>query len=94
MARPAREGETFRVMAQNFSNQAAQPHVFVYCGGQRAGAFDAPALPTDFVSATPGAFGVMWRAADIVTHVDATGNVSCDAAAVSSDSITIDNPKF
>jgi hypothetical protein len=89
-----REGETFRVMAQNFSNQAAQPHVFVYCGGQRAGAFDAPAVPANFVSVPPGPFGVMWRAADVVTHVDATGKVSCDTMPVSNDAVTIDNPKF
>jgi hypothetical protein len=89
-----RDGETFRVMAQNFSNQVAQPHVFVYCGGQRAGAFDAPAVPANFVSIPPGAFGVMWRAADVVTHVDAAGKVSCDATPVSKDALTVDNPKF
>jgi len=89
-----REGETFRVMAQNFSNTPAQPHVFVYCGGQRAGAFDAPALPADFVGIPEGGFGLMWRAADIVTHVDAAGTVSCDAAPVSSNALTVDNPQF
>jgi hypothetical protein len=90
-----REGETFRVMAQNFSNQFARPHVFVYCGGQRAGAFDAPAVPANFVSdILPTVFGVMWRAADIVTHVDAAGKVSCDALPVKEDATTIENPKF
>jgi hypothetical protein len=89
-----REGETFRVMAQNFSNQVARPHVFVYCGGQRAGAFDAPAVPVDFVSNFPGVFGVMWRAADIVTHVDAAGKIWCDAWPVSTDALTVDNPQF
>ena len=88
-----REGETFRVMAQNFSNLPARPHVFVYCGGERAGAFDAPLRPRDFVNAPYGAFGVMWRATDVTTHVDAAGIVSCSAVPVAN-GVTLDDSRF
>jgi hypothetical protein len=87
------EGETFRVMAQNFDNEPARPHIFVYCGGERAGAFDAPLQPPDFVNNPKGAFGVMWRAADVTAHVDAAGNVSCSAVPVAN-GVTLDNSSF
>lgn len=87
-------GQTFRVMVQNFSNQPARPHVFVYCGGQRAAAIDAPKAPTNFVSGNPGFFGVMWRAADITTSVDAAGKVSCSTLPVASNAITNDELTF
>jgi len=89
-----RAGQSFRVMVQNFTNLPARPHVFVYCGGQRAAAFDAPSSPANFVASAPGGFGVMWRPADITTNVDASGKVSCDAVAVASSALTIDDPSF
>lgn len=89
-----RDGQTFRVMVQNFSNRAARPHVFVYCGGQKAAAFDAPAAPANFVSPSPGTFGVMWRATDITTTVDAAGNVSCNALPVLSNAVSNDDLSF
>lgn len=76
------DGRVFRVMAQNFTNLPAQPHVFVYCNGERAGSFDAPTFPPNFVAQNPGPFGVMWRAADVTTFVDAAGKVTCRAEAV------------
>lgn len=85
--------QTFRVMVQNFDNHPARPHVFVYCGGQRSAGIDAPMFPSDFMAANPGAFRVMWRAADITTQVDASGKVSCEAAAVPN-ALTIDDPSF
>jgi hypothetical protein len=88
------DGETFRVMAQNFDNDRAQPHVFVYCGGERAGAFEPPDMPPNFVAAQPGGFGVMWRATDVTTHIDANGRFSCSAVPVSNAALTIDEPKF
>lgn len=88
-----RNGETFRAMVQNFNNRAARPHLFVYCDGQRAGAFDGPSTPPDFVANDYGTFGVMWRATDITTVVDATGKVSCNAVAVT-EAPTIDDPRF
>jgi hypothetical protein len=89
-----RNGEQFRVMAQNFSNSPARPHVFVYCGGERAGAFEAPMDLPDFVSSQPGAYGVMWRAADVTTSVDGFGNVSCSAAPVGAGALTVDDSQF
>jgi len=88
------DGQVFRVMVQNFSNGPARPHVFVYCGGERAGAFEAPASPQDFMQPTPpSGFGVMWRAADVTTHVSA-GQVSCTAAPVQDNTVSIDDPSF
>lgn len=88
------DGQVFRVMAQNFSNTPAKPRVFVYCGGEGRGAFEAPAEPPDFVSPLPGVYGVMWRAADITTQVDAFGNVSCQAAPVGAGAVTVDDPRY
>jgi len=87
-------GQTFRVMVQNFNNKAAHPHVFVYCGGQKAAAFDAPAAPANFVSQRPGNFGVMWRATDVTTSVDGAGKVSCSALPVSSNAVSNDDTSF
>jgi hypothetical protein len=88
-----RHGQTFRAMVQNFNNFRALPHVFVYCNGQRVGAFDGPSSPPGFVANFKGIFGVMWRATDITTVVDATGNVSCNAVAVTN-GVTIDDSSF
>jgi hypothetical protein len=87
-------GQTFRVMVQNFSNGVAHPHVFVYCGGQKAGAFDAPSSPANFVSPNPGSFGTMWRPADITTIVDAAGNVFCNTRPVTPNAVTNDDLSF
>jgi len=70
---PVVGSQTFRVMVQNFSNSPAEPHVFVYCGGKKAGEAAPPALPVDFRAFTPGVFGVMWRALDITSHVSSAG---------------------
>jgi hypothetical protein len=88
------DGQSFRIMAQNFDNQPARPRVFVYCGGQRAGAFDPPSTPANFVANNRGVYGVMWRAADVTTHVDASGNVSCNPAPVAERALTIDDSNF
>jgi len=87
-------GQQFRIMVQNFSNLPARPHVFVYCGGQRAGAFDPPPRPSNFLAPNPGGFGVMWRAADITTLVDAAGKVSCNTAPVPNPALTVDDTRF
>ncbi|HSC87362.1 MAG TPA: hypothetical protein VLC09_08845 [Polyangiaceae bacterium] len=88
------DGQTFRVMAQNFDNGPAQPHVFVYCGGERAGAFQAPAQPPNFMEPLPQTgFGVMWRATDVTTHVDSNGDVTCTAVPVVN-GVTIDDTRY
>jgi hypothetical protein len=87
-------GQTFRVMVQNFSNTPSRPRVIVYCGGQKAAAFEAPASPPNFATPEPRRFGVMWRAADVTTTVDAAGRVSCSALPVASNAVTIDDVSF
>lgn len=87
-------GQSFRVMVQNFSNQPAKPRVFVYCGGQRAGAFDAPASPAGFVANSREGYGLMWRAADVITSVDAAGRVSCNTTPVLDSAVTVDDARF
>ena len=70
-----RNGERFRVMVENFTGTAAHPIVNVYCGGHlRATLGAAPTPLPDFTG--PRGFtsiGAMWRAADIVATVDASG---------------------
>jgi hypothetical protein len=73
------DGDTFRVMMQNFDNGPARPKIFVYCAGQRVAELDAPAQPASFVTPDPEVFGVMWRAADIVTHTS-LGQLSCSVS--------------
>lgn len=90
-----REGQRFRVMAHNFTNTRAQPHVFVYCSGEKAFAGDPPLEPANFVTANPGVFGVMWRAADITTSLDARGRVRCTVEPLRGPAaLTIDDPSF
>jgi len=87
-------------MVQNFSNTPAAPHLFVYCGGEKAGAVLPPKLPPSFVAATPRVFGTMWRAADITTHVASPGAVpSCSvtlpvAPGGQTPYVTIDDASF
>jgi len=91
-----RAGQAFRVMVQNFDNHPARPRVFVYCDGQRAGAFDPPTLPANFVTEERdrGVYGVMWRVADVATIVDAAGKLSCITTPVLERTVTIDDSRF
>ena len=89
-----KDGQTFRVMVQNFDNLPAKPHVFVYCAGQRAAALDPPPAIGSFVASRRGVFGAMWRAADITTSIDATGRLSCNASPVGDRVLTVDDPAF
>jgi hypothetical protein len=89
-----RSGESFRVMVQNYDNRPAKPHLFAYCGGRKVADFQPEPLLPRFVAPTPGTFGVMWRAADIVTLVDAAGNVTCIAQPLTTHSVTINDPSF
>jgi hypothetical protein len=76
-----RDGERFRIMVQNFTGRAARPVVNVYCGGRRAASYGvAPDTISGFTGRS-GSLGVgaMWRVADVVVHVDAAGDTSCDA---------------
>ncbi len=64
------DGDTFRIMVQNFDNGAGTPQVYVHCGAQQT-SFSLEG--TEFTTANPGSFGPMWRVADVTAHVDARG---------------------
>lgn len=93
------DGQKFRVMVQNFSNAPAEPHLFVYCGGKKAGEASPPRSPPAFVADNPGVFGTMWRAVDITTRVSNPGTTSCGvtfpaAPGGQAPYVTIDDPAF
>jgi len=95
-----REGETFRVMVQNFDDSPAKPNLFVYCGRERVAALQPPPAPPNFVCPRglpdcAAHFGVMWRAADITTHVSPSGEISCSPAPVPQNRvITFNDPTY
>ncbi|MDO9022076.1 MAG: MopE-related protein [Deltaproteobacteria bacterium] len=76
-----RDGETFRIMAQNFTGTRARPVVNVYCGGRLRGTLGAaPDSLPDFTGASGHtSIGAMWRVADVAVRVDASGaTTGCD----------------
>ncbi|MCA9606844.1 MAG: hypothetical protein KC619_14660, partial [Myxococcales bacterium] len=84
------EGDSFRVLVNYFSGGflspvATRPLVNIYCGGEIVATFGAaPDTVPGFASEEVGSSGLMWRVADIVTHVDtATGlTTGCDVTAL------------
>lgn len=76
------DGETFRIMVQNFTGGLTRPVVNVYCGGRRVATFGAaPDELTSFRGPDGnGSIGAMWRVADVTVRVDpATGEtIGCD----------------
>ena len=96
------EGERFRVMVQNFTGTVARPVVNVYCGGRRVATYGtAPDTVAGFqgVSGFSGV-GAMWRVVDVVTHLDGSGQTTCDVEAVhppgspSGYDVTFNDPRF
>ncbi len=96
------DGETFRIMVQNFTGTVAHPLVNVYCSGSRVATYGAAPDQVPRFEGTEGFMGVgaMWRVADVTTHADAAGNVSCDVAqvhppgAMSGYDVTYDDPRY
>jgi len=79
------EGESFRVLVNYFSGDVAtNPLVNIYCGGEIVSTFGAaPDTVPSFTSSEIGSSGLMWRVADVVTRVDATGaTTGCDVTAL------------
>ena len=77
------DGESFRVMVQNFTGTMAHPVVNIYCDGARVATYGAaPDELTSFsgVSGYSG-IGAMWRVVDVTTHV-AAGVTTCDVSPV------------
>lgn len=95
-----RDGETFRIMVQNFTGLSANPIVNVYCGGQRVATYGAqPSVVTGFTGTSRGAnVGAMWRVADVTTRVSANGNVTCDSVPLQDPNggyrLTFDDPSY
>jgi len=98
-----REGETFRIMVQNWSGVHARPLVNVYCGGRRVAMFGAAPDEVPRFRGRRGdeGLGAMWRVADVTTHVDATtGSTTCDATllhppgATAGYDVTYDDPRY
>lgn len=97
-----RDGDTFRVMAHNFTGTLTHPVVNIYCAGRLYGTYGAaPDLVRGF--AAPGGFGrgAMWRAVDVTTRVNAAGVITdCELGEVhppgasSGYDVTIDNVRF
>jgi hypothetical protein len=79
-----REGDRFRVMVQNFTGSLARPVVNVYCGGSRVATYGTAPDTVPGFSGTSGYLGIgaMWRVADVVTHLDAAGETTCDVTPV------------
>jgi hypothetical protein len=75
-----RDGESFRIMVQNFSGTLARPLVNVYCAGRRVATLGAaPDEVPAFEAARMGNadVGAMWRVADVRTTVDGAGRTRC-----------------
>jgi hypothetical protein len=74
-----RDGDTFRVMVQNYSGELAHPVVNVYCAGHRLVTYgSAPDSVRNF-SGKDGPPGAMWRVVDITTRVSPDGSLRCVA---------------
>ncbi len=79
-----RDGETFRVMVQNWTGIIARPVVNVYCAGRRIATYGAePDVVPDFEGrAGSESVGAMWRVVDVTTRVAADGTLTCDTEAL------------
>ena len=73
-----RNAERFRVMVENFTGTAARPIVNVYCGGHLRATLGAAPTPLPDFTGPRGStsVGAMWRAADVVTDVNAAGETT------------------
>lgn len=96
-----RDGETFRVMLQNFSGGLAHPLVNVYCAGRRVATFGAPPDTVQRFEGSVGfgGIGAMWRVTDITVHVN-DDETTCDAVLLhppgqsSGYFLTYDDPRY
>lgn len=99
-----RDGDTFRIMVQNFTGTPARPVVNVYCGGMRVATYgQAPDTVRRFMGRSGHeSVGAMWRVADVTVRVDpATGEtIGCDVRSLhppgstSGYDITYDDPRY
>ncbi|MFO0713902.1 MAG: hypothetical protein U0353_28865 [Sandaracinus sp.] len=96
------DGETFRVMIENWTGLVAHPVVNVYCDGRRIATYGAEpdTVPRFEGRVGSDSVGAMWRVVDVTTHRDATGALSCEALALhppgttSGYDVTRDDPRY
>ncbi len=96
------DGQTFRVMVQNFTGTIARPVVNIYCDGTRVATYGVAPDEVPAFSGVSGysGIGAMWRVVDVTTHVDASGNTTCDVTPVhppgmpTGYDVTNDNARF
>jgi len=89
-------------MVQNFTGSIARPVVNVYCDGTRVATYGVAPDTVPGFSGVSGYVGVgaMWRVADVITHVDASGLTTCDVTPIhppgttTGYDVTYDNPRF
>ncbi len=98
-----RDGESFRIMVQNFTGDIARPMVNIYCGGRRIATYGAPPDEVPRFTGRPGQqnVGAMWRPADVRVHVDVSGRTTgCDVTqlhpvgATTGYDVTQGNPRY
>lgn len=79
-----RDGETFRVMVQNWTGMRARPVVNVYCSGRRIATYGAApdVVPAFMGTSGDRGVGAMWRVVDVTTRLAADGTLSCEARAL------------
>lgn len=73
------DGETFRVMVQNWTGSTARPVVNVYCAGRRVATYGAAPDTVPSFMGLDGSIsvGAMWRVVDVTTHLGSDGTLSC-----------------
>lgn len=98
-----RDGESFRIMVQNYTGTRARPVVNVYCGGRRVATFgQAPDIVPRFTGPDGNtSIGAMWRVADVRVTVNAAGETTdCDVTQLHPDGatggyrVTVDDPSY
>lgn len=74
------DGDSFRIMVQNFSGGNSHPLVNIYCDGNRLATYGASPDSVSGFMGTAGYFGLgaMWRVADVLAITDDLGDtVDC-----------------
>ncbi|HEY8431657.1 MAG TPA: hypothetical protein VIL20_24925, partial [Sandaracinaceae bacterium] len=97
-----RDGDSFRIMVQNYSGVVARPVVNVYCAGRRVATYgQAPDVVPNFRGRHGGeSVGAMWRVADVLVHVDPSGALECEVTPLYAPDrpgepwVTYDDPRY
>lgn len=96
------DGESFRIMIENFTGELAHPLVNVYCGGRRVATYGAAPDEVPDFRGTQGydGIGAMWRVADVTVDVEGEETIGCDVQALHPPGrdvgydVTYDDPRY